>query len=293
MSSLGKQLVIGTANFGLPYGVGQTQVRDSDVQRIILDAISREDVFLETGPSYIGVEEKIGEVLQGRDFKRIIIKVPPSAYGTVKSFMHSVDQSLSRLNREVVFAILLHGTTDAFKKHSKVIEEATKEILVSQVAERVGISCYEENEVLTAIKTFPDMSIFQLPENLVDRRKIDSLDLQRIHEKGFMFQVRSVFLQGLLLGNQKRLPTELIEIHRLRIEIERNASSNELTSRELCIQYAAGITWASQIILGAENYQQYLENLETLTSARKDISYQISQASDFVVDPRMWNLSNK
>jgi aryl-alcohol dehydrogenase-like predicted oxidoreductase len=250
-------------------------------------------VFLETGPSYRGVEEKIGEVLQGRDFNRIIIKVPPSAYGTVQSFMSSVDQSLSRLNREVVFAILLHGTTDAFKKHCKVIEEATKEILASQVAERVGISCYEENEVLTAIETFPDMSIFQLPENLVDRRKINSLELQRMHEKGFMLQVRSVFLQGLLLGNQKSLPPELIEIHRLRIEIERNASSNELTSRELCIQYAAGITWASQIILGAENYQQYLENLETLTSARKEISYQISQASDFVVDPRMWNLSNK
>lgn len=293
MSSLGKQLVIGTANFGLPYGVGQTQVSDSDIQRIIFDAIGRDDVFLETGPSYFGVEEKIGEVLQGRDFNRIIIKVPPSAYGTVQSFMNSVDQSLSRLNREVVFAILLHGTTDAFKKHCKVIEEATKEILVSQVAERVGISCYEENEVLTAIETFPDMSIFQLPENLVDRRKINSLELQRMHEKGFMLQVRSVFLQGLLLGNKKRLPPELTEINRLRIEIERNASLNELTSRELCIQYAAGITWASQIILGAESYQQYLENLETLTSARKDISYQISQASDFVVDPRMWNLSNK
>lgn len=293
MSSLGKQLVIGTANFGLPYGVGRTQVSDSDIQRIIFDAIGRDDVFLETGPSYFGVEEKIGEVLQGRDFNRIIIKVPPSAYGTVQSFMNSVDQSLSRLNREVVFAILLHGTADAFKKHCKVIEEATKEILVSQVAERVGISCYEENEVLTAIETFPDMSIFQLPENLVDRRKINSLELQRMHENGCMLQVRSVFLQGLLLGNQKRLPPELTEINRLRIEIERNASLNELTSRELCIQYAAGITWASQIILGAESYQQYLENLETLNNARKDISYQISQASDFVVDPRMWNLSNQ
>lgn len=293
MSSIRKQLVIGTANFGQPYGFGQTQVKDTEIQRIILDAISREDVFIETSPSYFGVEDKIGEVLQGSEFNRIIVKVPPSAYGTVKSFMGSVNQSLSRLNQEAVFAILLHGTADAFRQHSNVIEEATKELLAIGVTERVGISCYEEREVLTAIKTFPDMSIFQLPENLIDRRKVDSLELQRIHEEGIILQVRSVFLQGLLLGIQKSLPAELSEIKRIREEIERSASLNALTSRELCIQYAAGITWATQIILGAENYQQYLENLETLNSARKDIIYEISQASDFVVDPRMWSLSNK
>jgi len=289
VSKFGKQLVIGSANFGFPYGIGQTQAKDSEIQKIVLDAVSREDVFLETGPSYIGVEEKIGEVLQGKKFNRLIVKVPPSAYGTVESFMKSVNQSLTRLNRDRVYAILLHGTKDAFDKYSKVIEEATNEVLVSQIAERVGIACYEETEVLTAIKTFPNMSIFQLPENLVDRRKIDSLALQRLHENGFVFQVRSVFLQGLLVGNQRDLPAELMALHQLRVEIEKNASAYGLTSRELCIQYAAGIKWASQIILGAENYQQYLENLETLTSARKEITFQISKASDFMVNPRMWN----
>jgi aryl-alcohol dehydrogenase-like predicted oxidoreductase len=289
MPHFGKQLVIGTANFGLPYGLGQTKVKDSEIQKIVLDAINRENVFLETGPSYFGAEEKIGEVLQDSKFNRVIVKVPPSAFSTVESFIASVNQSLKSLNRESVYAILLHGTKNAFYKYPKVIGEATNQLLASQVTEKVGIACYEENEVLTAIKIFPNMRIFQLPENLVDRRKSGSPELQRIHEKGFVFQVRSVFLQGLLLGIQRDLPAELIELQELRLEIERNASANNLTSRELCIQYAAGITWASQIILGAENYQQYLENLETVTSPRKEIAFQISQASDFVVDPRMWS----
>jgi aryl-alcohol dehydrogenase-like predicted oxidoreductase len=289
MPHFGKQLVIGTANFGLPYGIGQTKVKDSEIQKIVQDAINRENVFLETGPSYFGAEEKIGEVLQDSKFNRVIVKVPPSAFSTVDSFMTSVNQSLKSLKRESVYAILLHGTKDAFYKYPKVIGEVTNELLASQVTEKVGIACYEENEVLTAIKIFPNMRIFQLPENLVDRRKSGSPELQRIHEKGFIFQVRSVFLQGLLLGIPRDLPAELIELQELRLEIEINASSNNLTSRELCIQYAAGITWASQVILGAENYQQYLENLETVTSPRKEIAFQISQASDFVVDPRMWS----
>ncbi|CAN2169713.1 Tas Predicted oxidoreductases (related to aryl-alcohol dehydrogenases) [Candidatus Nanopelagicaceae bacterium] len=266
---------------------------NSEIQKIISDAITRENVFLETGPSYFGVEEKIGEVLQGKNFDRIIVKVPPSAFNTIEKFMTSVNESLKRLNREKIYAILLHGSKDAFDKYSKIIEEATKEVLTSQVAKRVGIACYDEVEVLTAKKTFPDMSIFQLPENVVDRRKIHSLELQRMHESGVIFQVRSIFLQGLLVGVQKDLPTELMELHKLRDQIEKNAVANGLTSRELCIQYAAGIGWASQIILGAENYQQYLENLETLTSTHKEITLEISKASDFVVDPRMWNWKNQ
>jgi len=293
MSPLGKQLVVGTANFGLPYGVGQSRVKDQEIQKIVSDVLRRNDVFLETSPSYIGAEKKVGQILEGEQFERLIVKVPPSAYTSVENFLNSVEDSLSTLNQEKAYAILLHGTQDAFGENSKYIDRAIDELLDSRTAKHVGISCYQESEILEAVRIFPRMSLFQLPENIVDRRKISSPNLTSLYESGVIFQVRSVFLQGLLLGAPRVVPKNLNEIIRSRMEIEKCARENGISERELCINYAKGIVWASQVVLGAENFEQYKQNIESLQINREDISFHVSQVSEFAADPRMWSELNR
>ena len=103
------------------------------------------------------------------------------------------------------------------------------------------------------------------------------------------FQVRSIFLQGLLVKKAVNLPKELQEVDLIRSEIEFLANRHGLDSSELCLRYAQSLDWASQIVLGFDNYEQFKKNLSCIESIGPRISIDIPQASDFLIDPRNWS----
>jgi aryl-alcohol dehydrogenase-like predicted oxidoreductase len=133
------------------------------------------------------------------------------------------------------------------------------------------------------------MTIFQLPENIVDRRKQNSEKLRNLAYSGVIFQVRSIFLQGLLVKKAVNLPKELKEVALIQSEIESLASRHGLESSELCLRYAQSLDWASQLVLGFDSYEQFKKNLSCIESTGPNISIDIPQASDFLIDPRNWS----
>jgi aryl-alcohol dehydrogenase-like predicted oxidoreductase len=284
-----KKLVIGTANFGSNYGINNNGIREGDVFKIVNDTILREDIFIETGENYHGSEELIGNILDSRRFKNFIVKVSPRHFSSKKSFLKSVEGSLKRLRQDSAFAIMLHGLGDSLKESTDSVKSALKTVLAQGLTNRVGLSCYEISEVLYARKQFPEMTIFQLPENIVDRRKQNSEELRDLANSGVMFQVRSIFLQGLLVNKAINLPTELQEIELIRLEIESLANRHGLDSSELCLSYAQSLDWASQLVLGFDSYEQFRKNLSSIERIDPNISFDIPQASDFLTDPRNWS----
>ena len=133
------------------------------------------------------------------------------------------------------------------------------------------------------------MTIFQLPENIAYRRKQYSRELRDLADSGVTFQVRSIFLQGLLVKKAVNLPRELQEVDLIRSEIEFLANRHGLDSSELCLRYAQSLDWASQIVLGFDSYEQFKKNLSCIESIGPRISIDIPQASDFLIDPRNWS----
>ena len=132
-------------------------------------------------------------------------------------------------------------------------------------------------------------TIFQFPENIADRRKQNSEKLRELAYLGVTFQVKSIFLQGLLVKNTMNLPTELQEVELIQSEIESLATRHGLDSSDLCLHYAKSLDWASQLVLGFDSHEQFRKNLSCIERTGPKISFDIPQASDFLIDPRNWS----
>ena len=284
-----KQLVVGTANFASNYGINKSGLSERDVFKILNEVVKREDILIETGGNYLGAEELIGNVLNSTKFDNFVIKISPKHFLSKKSFLKSVEGSLKRLGQSSAFAIMLHGLGDSPKESTDSVKSALKTVLAEGLTNRVGLSCYEISEVLYARELFPEMTIFQLPENIADRRKQNSEALRDLAHSGVTFQVRSIFLQGLLVKKAVNLPRELQEVELIRSEIEFLANRHGLDSSELCLRYAQSLDWASQIVLGFDSYEQFKKNLSCIESTGPNISIDTPQASDFLIDPRNWS----
>lgn len=284
-----KQLVVGTANFASNYGLNKSGISERDVFKILNEVVKRGDILIETGGNYLGAEELIGNALKSSKFDNFVIKIPPEHFLSKKGFLKSVEGSLNRLGQSSAFAIMLHGLGDSPKESSKSVKSALKTVLTEGLTNRVGLSCYEISEVLYARELFPEMTIFQLPENIADRRKQNSETLRDLAHAGVTFQVRSIFLQGLLVKKAVNLPRELQEVELIRSEIEFEANKHGLDSSELCLRYAQSLDWASQIVLGFDSYEQFKKNLSCIESVGPNISIDTPQASDFLIDPRNWS----
>lgn len=284
-----QKLVVGTANFGSNYGIKKSGISERDVLKIVNEVAIRKDIFIETGENYLGAEELIGNALDSTKFDNFVIKISPKHFYSKKSFLKSFEGSLKRLRQSSAFAIMLHGLGDFPKESSKSVKSALETVLTEGLTKRVGLSCYEISEVLYARKLFPEMTIFQIPENIADRRKHNSEELRHLAHSGVTFQVRSIFLQGLLVNKAVNLPLELREVELIRSEIEFLAKRNGLDSSELCLRYAQSLDWASQLVLGFDSYEQFKKNLACIESIGPKISIDVPQASDFLIDPRNWS----
>jgi aryl-alcohol dehydrogenase-like predicted oxidoreductase len=289
METLPKSLVVGSANFGAKYGAKNCQVSRPDAFKIIQEVSKRDDVFIESSESYPGAEKIIGEALGTKKFEKIIIKISPNSFSSESSFIEAVENSLCNLNQSKVYAVMLHGVGDSLGKSKSAIQAGISKILHEGLSEKVGVSCYSISEVIETKAAFPGLGIYQLPENIVDTRKYSSKELRELSAAGVIFQVRSIFLQGLLLDARLTLDSRFQETEKLQREIKTLAESQDMDSAELCLRYALSIDWASQFVLGLESYENFQRNLEIMENVRPDVSFEVAQGSDFLVDPRNWS----
>jgi aryl-alcohol dehydrogenase-like predicted oxidoreductase len=289
VDNLPKKLVVGSANFGTNYGAKNSRLSTEDAYRIVQDVSTNSNAFIETSESYQGAIKIIGEALGTRKFENIIIKVPPIKFSDEKSFMESVENSFRNLNQSKVYAIMLHGIGDSLSTSKLSMQVVLRRILKLNYSQKVGLSCYNVSEVVEAKDAFPEMEIFQIPENIADKRKYASPILKALSNDGVTFQIRSVFLQGLLISEDTSMNPRIEEIQRIRNDIEVLAKNQNINSAELCLRYGLSIDWASQIVIGFENYEHYRKNLEIITNDKPNISFEITKGSDFLVDPRNWS----
>ena len=287
--SVSHRIILGTANFGFPYGLSQNIVDSSEMELLMREAIENPRLLVETSPSYPNAEKIIGSHLKSVEFDRLVVKVPPSEYSSASRIVNSVESSLAQINQKKAAVVMLHGLGSFFRQDSRAVESACEKIIDLKYTTHIGISCYTEEEIVFAKKSLPILRTFQISENLADRRKRNSKILQSMHQEGHTFQVRSIFLQGLLTKNIADIPTNLKDLLPVRYYMQKEASKLRISEQELCIEYAKNIPWMSDVVIGVDTHSQLKFNMQVLFNTRKLQIEPGPTANDFVVDPRNWS----
>ena len=117
-----KHLCLGTAQFGLDYGITNKKgkIRNEEIAFLLNRALDANIKYFDTAFSYGDSEERIGEILKDHEIE-IITKFATNVklaytFEDINILNKSFELSLKRLKRNSINAYLLHNPNDLKKE---------------------------------------------------------------------------------------------------------------------------------------------------------------------------------
>jgi hypothetical protein len=283
-------LVLGTATFGTNYGVANSGkvMLENEIKLIIQKAETLNIQYFDTATGYGEAEVYLGKYLNLNIENRICSKVTNEETRDLNTLIKTAKRILDRTKSKKLWALMLHspaGLEGQGSKDSMIYLEVIKRM---GLVENIGISTYNKEELIKAKESYPALTVFQLPENICDRRSIDSEKLLKLSKEGNHIFVRSLFLQGLLLMDTSKIPRNLISASVTLGIFEEFAKSQGVSRLDLCLAYARQIPWAAGLIVGAFSAKQ-LEEISNSNIELPDLwEKSIPQLSATLINPRNW-----
>ena len=287
------RLALGTANFGLEYGVKNLSKRLADQEIIDIVKCAKEGGIktVDTAQAYGDSEQRLGS-LKCLDMQ-IITKVGvefEQHYGK-GSLLDTVYESLKRLNINRLDGLLLHRPEALLGLHGDDIISELILLKNDKLVEKIGISIYSPS-ILDHLSKFIDFDIVQAPFNVFDQRILTSGWAERLKEKGTEVHIRSVFLQGLLLMKPYELPdwfkTRWATIFSNWFSFQSLVACNV---EELTLGHALKQTWVDKIIIGIDNSHQLegLLEIEKNCNTFPDPNFTVNDLE--LLEPSRWKIN--
>lgn len=286
-------LVLGTVQFGLDYGVANRNGKvDESEAELILDIAYENGIRkLDTAIAY-GISESILGKLNRNRFE-IVTKLPPipkECDSPDQWTKDSIEASLRRLNVSKIHGLLLHDSSLLSRDLGEEVYARIRKYMDDGTIEMFGVSIYSFRD----LEIFPDSfeyDIVQSPLNIFDQSLIQSGWLEKLHYKGVIVQIRSIFLQGLLLMESSKRPQYFQNWKAHLDQWDRWLQTNSYSPIEACIQYVRSLSLVDEIVFGVES-TQHLKEILSLFRSESEISVPNTFVSEDrgLIDPSMWKL---
>ena len=115
------KIILGTSNFGAPYGISnpRKKLSTNEIKKILKIAKINKISLLDTAHNYKNSEKIIGKFTNIDDF-RIITKLPKikNNFSLIENY---IKKSLKRLRRKKIYAVLVHSIEDLNSPNLKKI----------------------------------------------------------------------------------------------------------------------------------------------------------------------------
>jgi len=204
---LNSKVIIGTANFDQQYGIRAKRVDKQKIKEIIQYASKNNINKFDTSASYKNAEKILGRLLKKNS--KVITKLPPipnnlSIKNTEIWISKKIKESQKKLKIKNLYALLLHKpdillTAKGIKIYEFFLKEKKKGNL-----KKFGVSIYNFNILKKILKLYK-IDIAQVPFNVFDQRLIKEKNLINKKNNKIEIHCRSIYFQGLLLQNEKKL----------------------------------------------------------------------------------------
>lgn len=286
------KLALGTAQFGLKYGIANTGGQlDLDEGRRIIARAHRQGIdTLDTAIAYGESESALGQI--GVDGWTVITKLPPvqeNCADTVGWVHSQVEGSLQRLGLRQLHAVLLHRPAQLFGRQGDGLFAGLQSLVNQGLVKKFGVSIYEPDE-LEPLFAHWDFGLVQAPLNVLDRRLIESGWTRRLKERGVELHTRSAFLQGLLLMRPDFRPAWFGRWHTLWISWDTWLTENRLTPLEACLRFVLSVPEIDRVVVGVDSVSHLNEILESSAGPCPDYSAAPRIYDPILLNPAQWKL---
>ena len=288
MSELVAKLAIGTAQFGMDYGIANVSGKPTkqEVFRILELAWEKGVRRFDTAPDY-GSEDALGEFIESNGLEREIVlltKLP--GLGRTKdcqsAIRSSIESSLKRLACPIEI-LFLHDPADFYL----LLEDPDlfKVLSNEYPVKRLGVSVYEPRTVERLAGCELEIA-YQFPLNVLDRR------FEQVEMPQGDRYARSIFLQGLLASPNSLRSNAPLKLRALHKDYHERVRAQGLNPVALAISFVAKSDYADFFLIGvdAEKQLQNIFNLPfELSPSLAFIDPLLSGIDEMLVDTRAWD----
>ncbi|WP_174615538.1 aldo/keto reductase [Virgibacillus ihumii] len=288
-------IIIGTAQFGMDYGVTNRHGRTTkdEVVKILRYCRQHNIHTIDTAASYGESEEIVGELITDSFFS-IYSKTPYLNTGTITNReLNLVDktfrQTLNKFKVNHIKGIFVHNANDLLVKNSNRLFQLLMDWKNTGLIKKIGVSVYDENQINKLMGNY-DIDVFQIPINIYDQRLIHSNILNKMKRRNIEIHARSIFLQGVLLSSSEALPGNLKSLEPVHQKLESFLYHHGLTKLEGALKFISQIKQLDSMVVGINNLNHITEFIEAFNNlCEKTINFHDFQVNNLnIIDPRKW-----
>ncbi|WP_119393895.1 aldo/keto reductase [Salinibius halmophilus] len=285
------KLALGTAQFGLKYGISNISGRVPLKEVSDIVSYSRE-----VGINYIDTASLYGcseEVLGGINTSsfNIVTKFPamPLCDTLPSDFIQdSLTSSLAKLRQESIYGALLHRPMQLLESYGpQLYSELVRQKRLGFI-KNIGISIYSPAE-LDLLTKF-DFDLVQTPMNILDKRLASSHWLTKLKEKGIEVHVRSCFLQGLLLMPKRSRPNYFTRWSPLFDVYDNWLAEEGISPIQACLGFLKSFPEIDKIVVGVESLSQLKQLISAYKGETINIPAELNSNDIDLIEPSRWKL---
>ncbi len=283
------KLVLGTAQFGLPYGIAdpQPQISLAESKAIIDYAAGQGMTVLDTAMGYGESEARLGNI--GVSSWKVISKIPevPDGKTATTWTTDAVKASLKKLKVQSLYGLLLHRPAQILGHQGPDIYAALQRLKDEGLVEKIGVSIYQPSE-LESVFSVGQVDLVQSPLSVLDRRLITSGWLDRLADRGVEVHARSVFLQGLLLMSADQRPAKFARWAGLWDCYHEWVAGTGLSPLEANLAYVSALPEVQHVVVGVNRLNHIKEILNARTDNGPDWSADLATEDEILLNPLAW-----
>ena len=283
------KLIIGTANFGMDYGISNPsgKLSDKKITRIFEAGQNCGIDTMDTAQAYGDAEKRVGNILNENNFNfNIITKLKPGISGSIIDLFET---SLTKLKTKQLYGLLYHSFAD-YKVKPDTWYDLQKLKNIGKVL-KIGFSLYYPYELELLIRNNIDFNIIQIPYSIFDRRFEYLFEILKMRE--VEIHTRSVFLQGLVFSNPNELNPKLSKLKE-KIEILQNLSSlHSMSIASICLNFVYMNSNINNIVIGVNDANSLIENTNSVKDYNRIAQFtmeleRLQETDEQLIIPSNW-----
>ncbi len=288
-----KKIVLGTAQFSGDYGITRTtkNFTKKESHKILKTCYLKKIRHLDTSIDYENSLKKISS-FKYKDWQ-ITTKIDPKKLNF--SSEHNLYLSLERQillfkkksSQKTIKNLLIRNADIMQTSKGKILFKVLKKIKKKKLIINFGYSIYNFKNLKRIINNYkPDL--IQCPYNLFDRR-IENVKIKDLlKKKKIKIQVRSIFLQGVLLKKIDQLPKFFHKWKKFFMNLNKIAKINNLTNLSLCFNFVNNNKDIDEILIGVQNNIELKQILNIKMKKKININHNLFRPSSRLIDPTKW-----
>ena len=266
--SLNKKIILGGAQFGMKYGIANKngEISSKNLRKILNYAINEKVHIIDTATSYKRSLKKISDISHNDNIKKkikVIIKIKSTSILNPVKFR-------KLYNSYNIYCLMAHSSEFFLKKS---FQKKIK-LLKKNYHFKLGVSIYENKELLFLKKYYKIIDVIQIPFNIVNYKTFDTKVLNKLKKEKIELHARSIFYQGVLLMNRNSIKAKFKSFYDKFNQLNYLTKKNKVKLIFICIKFVLNVNYFNKLIFGFDTLNQLKEIIKNINS-RKKIPHQI------------------